>query len=259
MSAADVCAEELRGGRNPSEIAHQQGISLTTVFSYLDRAVGEDKITRSEIYFSMPQHLRARVEAACTAAGYRYPRGSTAPVSLGPLGSSLADEDADSVKVCLRYGPASRYYGDLYEVVRRYEIDLHRLVRDVLIQHFGDDERAWWFQGVPTKVRVQCAGRAEELGRWDLDPWNCTMLLDLQSVIDQLWKVFDKFYRLPSKNDVASEIKRVNDVRNRVMHPVRDSPPTEVDFDTLNTAYKALQSVRARFYGDAVALESRAV
>ena len=54
MAASDVCAEALRRGLTPSEIATQQGLPLASVLGYLDRAVGEGMLARSEIYFAMP-------------------------------------------------------------------------------------------------------------------------------------------------------------------------------------------------------------
>lgn len=257
MAESDVCAQALRAGLTPPAIASQQGISLSSVLAHLDHAVGENKLSRSEIYFAIPSEVRARVELACQTIGYR-PESRTRPVALGPVARFLADEDPNDVQVCLRYGPASRYYGDLYELVRKYEIDMHSLVRDVLVEHFGEEERAWWYRGVPLRVRQGCVERAEELGRFDLDPWSCTYLMDLGVVIGQQWTLFAKSFKASNKNDVVAQVRDVNDVRNRVMHPVRDAPPTDLDFDVLGAAYQYLQVVRGRFYGEEAAALSRA-
>jgi len=150
--------------------------------------------------------------------------------------------------VALRYGPASRYYGDLYELVRRFELGLHALIKDVLVRKFGLDERAWWYLGVPVAIRKSCAESAQDLGRHDVDPWSCTYMLDLQAVIKAQWSLFEPLYKVGQKTEILSEIKNVNDVRNRVMHPVRDAPPTNEDFDVLEAAYMRLLEVRGRFY-----------
>jgi hypothetical protein len=247
VTAADVCANALRSGLTPPEIATQQGVSLSSVLSYLDQAVGENKIARSEIYFSIPVDARTQVERACREREYQ-PLPGARHVSLEPVAELLLGVDVDLVQVCLAYGPASRYYGELYELVRRYEIDLHNFVRHVLVNHQGEQERRWWYTGVSVNVRKGCAERAEELGRFGLDPWTCTYLLDLQAVIKDQWSLFDGYFRVASRNEVFTQIKTVNDVRNRVMHPVRDTPPTDEDFDTLEEAYARLAVVMSRFY-----------
>lgn len=234
----------------------QQGISLTEVLNYLDQAVGENKVARSEIYFSTTGTVREKVEQACRETGHRP--NSTGLVPLGPLTSYLVDENPDEVQVCLRYGPASRYYGDLYEAVRKYEIDLHNLVRDVLVDHYGLESRAWWYEGVPLAVRKGCVERAEELMRFDLDPWSCTYMLDLQSVLKEQWVLFDHLYKVAHRNTILGQVKKINAVRNRVMHPIRDSPPTNGDFDELKDAYDLLRLARKRFYGAAEADVRRA-
>lgn len=248
MSGSDTCSSALRAGRTPVEIASAQGLSLSSVLGHLDRAVGENKIARSEIYFSLPRQVRAKVEDAARHRGYAPMPGQTLP-RIQPIVDLVVGEDPALVQVALRYGPASRYYGDLYELVRRFELGLHGLIKDVLVKKFGLGERAWWYEGVPVSIRKSCAESAEDLGRFDVDPWSCTYMLDLQAVMKAQWLLFEPLYRVGGKNEVLSEIKDVNGVRNRVMHPVRDAPPTNDDFDVLENAYARLLDVRARFYG----------
>src|SRR5687768_7927253 len=81
-----------------------------------------------------------------------------------PIADLVAGEDPSLVQVAPRYGPASRYYGDLYELVRRYELGLHRLTKDVLVEKYGLEKRAWWYTRVPVAIRKSCAESAEELG-----------------------------------------------------------------------------------------------
>lgn len=257
MSAADICAEDLRSGLTPPQIAAKQGLSLSKVFEELNRAVGDNLISRSEIYFSIDGELRAKVEESCRVHGYRPTSAVVGSAALEPLAADLTGEDTEQVLVCLRYGPASRYYGDLYELIRKYELDYHHLTRDVLIREYGLSRRAWWYLGVPVGVRQGCAARAEELADFDRDPWTCSYLIDIASVLKDQWRLFEALFKVPSKNDVFAEIRSVNEVRNRVMHPVRDDPPTDADFDTLRSAYYKLQVVRERFYGADQAASSR--
>ena len=217
-------------------------ISLGSTLGYLDRAVGADLIRRSQIYFSVPPHVRTLVDKVLTETGYVPTfRGDGIP-ELGPVGDALAHESRGLLSVAVRYGPASRYYGDLYDLIRNYEITLHGFVREVLVAKYGVEQRRWWYAGVPLPVRQDCAARREELGNDDLDPWRCSVLLDLLRVADKQWALFEALFRPTTKPDFARDLKAVNEVRNRVMHPVRDAPPTDQDFDRLTEARLSMDS-----------------
>ena len=247
MNDVEVCVAALRQGHTPHEVAHAQGVSLSSVLGLLDRAVGEGILARSNIYFAISGSTRSAVEAACRERSY-FPEPTRQVVPTDPVGDLLHGLEPDDVQVCLRYGPASRYFGDLYELVRRFEIELHGLVRDVLVKAFGNEKRAWWYRGVPVAVRKGCADRAEDVGRYDVDPWTCTYLLDMQTVMKSQWDHFTPLYKVGNRNEVFLEIKTVNDIRNRVMHPVRDAAPRDEDFDALRSAYTTLRLARERFY-----------
>ena len=76
---------------------------------------------------------------------------------------------------------------------------------------------------------------------------------DLQSVLKEQWVLFDRLYKVANRNAILGQVTKINAVRNRVMHPIRDSPPTNGDFDELKDAYATLELARKRFYGAAEA------
>ncbi|HVX69713.1 MAG TPA: hypothetical protein VHA79_08495 [Mycobacteriales bacterium] len=258
MAAADECARLLRAGNLPREAAHARGVSLSTVLDYLDRAVGKGLIRRSDIYFSIPSGTRELVEKVKDERGFKLRRDAyDGYVHARPFEDALPHEDAGDIQVCLRYGPASRYYGDLYEELRGFEVDLHRLVRHVLEREYGTDARAWWFKGVDEAIRKDGAMRAEGLARDGYDPWYCLTLIETGIIVEKRWALFSSLLRASSGKAFKSEIQEVNDVRNRVMHPVRDMPPNEHDFDLVREARARVDSARATFYGVSAAAESR--
>lgn len=256
MAAADDCANLLREGRSPLEIADARGISVGSVLDYLDRAVGKALIRRSEIYFSVPSSTRELVEKL-KRTGVRSPADYDRYVHQKEYADALPLEKRSDVQVCLRYGPASRYYGDLYEELRGFEVDLHALVRHALVREYGNSGRAWWFQGVDEGTRKSAVVRAEELGRDGYDPWLCVTLIELGSTITKRWTIFSPLLRAPSSREFNSEIAAVGQVRNRVMHPVRDMPPDEHDFDLVRVARQRVDAARTTFYGEAEAVRTR--
>src|SRR3954453_4378893 len=85
VDAVDTCVHALRDGCTPGDIAAKEGISLATVLSFLDRAVGENRIARSEIYFSIPRAVRENVELACSNHAYRPDLARGRPVAVEPI------------------------------------------------------------------------------------------------------------------------------------------------------------------------------
>ena len=209
MGRPDDTARLLSQGRNPLEIASILGISLASVLSYLDRAVGEGLIRRSDIYFSFPPELRAT--------------------------------HSSELK---RYTSARVALGDLYEDVRQIEVSLHAQVRQVLVDKYGAEERGWWRQGVPEAVRVKCQERRERDVDDPCEAYCYTDLLDLGKIIEGEWNLFkNKHPACYSTNRKAllEHLARLNRIRNKVMHPVRSASPCEEDFDFVRQFERALE------------------
>jgi hypothetical protein len=199
MGRVDETAALLKQGRTPLDIASVLGLTLNSVLGYLDRAVGEGRIRRSDIYFSFSPESRASH------------RGELA-----------------------RYADARHALGDMYEDVRRIELTLHARVKQVLVEHHGDAEIGWWRKGVPESVRVKCQERRER----DLDEprdVHCyTDLLDLGKIIESQWNLFSTVLstsHAANRRAFLDDLARLNRIRNKVMHPVRGALPSEEDFD----------------------------
>lgn len=120
---------------------------------------------------------------------------------------------------------------DAYRHVRELETTLHQFVRDVLVDSLGEDEQDWWVKGVPTQIRAECAMRREEDPARE-DVYRYTYLLDLRTIVDKNWAMFEHHLQsarphLKSKGDFLKSIARLNDLRNRVAHPIRMSVSDE--------------------------------
>ena len=202
MGRPDEAASLLRQGYEPIQIAEKMGITLASVLDYLDRRIGSGDIRRSDIYFSIPPEIRKNPSRTHREILDRYRNGAAA-------------------------------YGDMYEDLRSIELGLHSRIRRTLQVEFGTEDTEWWREGVPEGVRKKCVLRKEA------DPDYCeaycyTDVLDLADIIHKRWKFFKE--ALPpeirvDRQALKRDLERLNSIRNRVMHPSRNMPPTEADFD----------------------------
>lgn len=112
-----------------------------------------------------------------------------------------------------------------YRYIQRIETSLHSHISHILHDSFGDEESEWWVKGIPPQIRIECAQRREE------DPlreelYSYIDLIDLKSIIDKNWSIFAPFFQhvrgnINSKRKFLAAIAKINDVRKRVMHPIR--------------------------------------
>ena len=103
-------------GLTPAQIARQLRVTHASVLGYLDRAVGEGLVKRSDIYFTLSPESRE---------------------------STATREDKEVVS---RFGGA--VLGDMYEHLREIETTLHKRIRLALERQYGSEEKEWWAQGV---------------------------------------------------------------------------------------------------------------
>jgi hypothetical protein len=126
------------------------------------------------------------------------------------------------------------------ELIHATEIALHRHIKRRLEGSFGLDGDEWWARGVPLEIRKGCAQRREEdPGRNEL--FSYTYLIDLQTIIDKNWSLFEADFlrvrkEVQSKKEFLDSIRRINNIRNRHSHPIRaPERGTEAFEDDLRT------------------------
>ena len=197
MGRPDEVALLVREGMTPKEIADKLEVALSSVESYLHRAVGEGLVRRSDIYLSVSEQKRK-----CDSTLQKW------------------------------YDP-SHAVGDMYQDLRQIEIALHTKIREALIREYGADELGWWRQGIPEKVRVKCQDRRERDVDDPCEPILYTDLLDLDTILQDQWSLLKDLLPqyTPDRRKLSEHLRRLNRIRNRVMHPVRGYVPEESDFD----------------------------
>ena len=192
MARPHQVAELLRNGDDLRGIAEKLEISYSSARGYAWRAAEEGLAEYFDVVLALPADERAAI-----------------------LGSRLP-----------------RLLGELYSHLWRIETTLHSFVRQHLEQRYGNGERGWWELGIPEDVRVKCQERRERDRSDRLDPYCYTDLLDMWKILDKQWKNFEKYFRAKARDkpNLKSELERLNDIRNWVMHPAKERGPTEDDF-----------------------------
>jgi len=94
----------------------------------------------------------------------------------------------------------------------------------------NDDK--WWYDGVPLDVRVDAAKRHEE-SDGAIPKENSIYLIHMMKIVVANWALFAQ--QLDPHNNgkkaFAKSFKKLNDLRNRLSHPVRigAEPPEDAD------------------------------
>lgn len=210
MAQPHKVAAMISEGLTPAQVAGQLQVSHATVLGYLDRAVGEGLLKRSDIYFTLSPESRE---------------------------SSSTREDREVVN---RFGGA--VLGDMYEHLREIETTLHKRIRLALERQYGSEENEWWAQGVPQNVRTDCQTlRERDPDR--LHPYCYTNLIHLLEILEQNWNVLQtEVGQLASnRKEMRQQFLKLNRIRNIVMHPTRGQLSVEGDFLFIRNLRKDLQ------------------
>jgi hypothetical protein len=126
----------------------------------------------------------------------------------------------------------------MYVFLSELEQTLHTQIRAVLEKQHGHSDKEWWMRGVPKKVREKCATAREndpEAYKQSAHLYSYTTLIQLKDILESPdnEKLFRKHLPASVANDLKGffgDLTRLNGIRNQVMHPVRDEPPTETEF-----------------------------
>lgn len=231
MGAREEVLELFREGLDPLQISAERATSVKTTIGYLHELVGRGDLRRSDVLFSISRHRREAI--ACQLDDQRRP----AEQRLTPIKNALDRQGMsvtwDELRVVIAFHNPDAPWGDMYEDIRSIECELHRLVRRVLEEHYGPDERGWWRQGVPAAIRVECQRRREEDPVPAVEPWCYTDLKHMERIINIRWPMVAAQLPVPaeSKREILANLARLNAIRNQVMHPVRGEQPNEDDFE----------------------------
>lgn len=232
-------ARLLQKGNPPSKIAEQLGISVGSVINYLETAIGRGMIRRSDIVFSIKKESRDLIEQAIDKTGKTTK--DTINKKIQEVGGQVDERD---LEVYLEMRDARVALGDMYELIRDIELNLHSAIRSALVNEYGLKEEEWWRKGVPEKIRSECATALEKDDEPAKEKYCYTNFIDLYNIINKEQQLFEKF--LPkelrsNRKTLKSTLYKLNTIRNRVMHPIKNPNFSEEDFIFVRNYHKKLQ------------------
>ena len=207
MARSDDVAALLREQKDPDQIGAELGISLASVHQYIFRAVSENKISFTQVY----------------------------------LAQEAPQLDLFPMERHLEFGSHQRYQrfavAEHYLQIREIEQKLHQSFQDALKSEYGETEQGWWRQGIPESIRQECVKKREmDPDGCDHCPYSYTTLMNLASIAKSQWATAlcerVRFLAHFNQNEFLKSLRRLNGIRNAVMHPVRIdvSPPDAIRF-----------------------------
>jgi len=130
------------------------------------------------------------------------------------------------------YNSPEALLGDLYEDLRRIEIHVHGRIHHALVQSYGDGESGWWRQGIPERIRVKCHERRERDVDEPCAPFCYCDLLDLDAIMEDQWTHLKDLFPdyTSNRKQLSKDLRQLNGIRNKVMHPLRGLVPGEDEF-----------------------------
>jgi len=229
MARKNEAAELLIRGHSIPQIAREMGITAKSVVQYLCTKVGEGQIQRSDIFFSISPEKRKVIEEShgiweianiFESRGYEFCR--------------------EELDLFLMLGETESLLGDMYDYIREIEMILHDMIKKILKAEYQEN---WWRKAVPLSIRKECVARKEEDEEPVKDPYCYTTFINLSVIIERNWKIFSLV--LPpklavNKKTLLKEFGKTNNIRNKVMHPVKMREFTEEEFYFVHNFHKKL-------------------
>jgi hypothetical protein len=223
-------------GLSPSKIAGEMHLPLGAVMNFLYNQVGQGRIRRSDILFSIDAETRRAIEEAIEQTG----KDTTSAVR-GALKRAGVNVSRADLEVYLKLRDSRVDLGDMYEFISDIEVRLHDYVRASLVAHYGEEN--WWRQGVPLPVREDCAVTSERDHEPASSLYCYTTIMNLRFIIDREWSVLSE--NLPGrlrgdKQEFLHALQRLNRIRNVVMHPVKGIRLSDEDFEFVRRLHAQL-------------------
>jgi len=220
---------------SPAVIAAELNITTREAIQHVFVAIGEGLIKQSDLFFILANKY-ADGAYLLDKLTLNSPEGLRMMfkqcIQAGTYDKSW---DADEIVLYILYRSRRVYIGDLYVFLAELERTLHQKIKSILIQHYGAAETEWWTR-FREEDRQQCASARQNDAQFSAHEYSYTTLIHLKKILDKEKLVFCR--HLPqavvmNKNDIKvflGDLNRLNRIRNQVMHPVREEPPTEAEF-----------------------------
>ncbi|WP_139214679.1 hypothetical protein [Pseudomonas linyingensis] len=254
MTKRQVAVGHLRTGKPLHLIAQEMDVSFQTIVRYMKLQVAEGGVTASEVFFGIDPARRSLLHKLLEGSDGKASKSYYRDAAFQGI-----SWDEANLYWAMAFSTANR--GDMYERVADLEVGLHQHIKDVLTKEFGETESAWWRNGVPLAVRKACVQAREEDAEPVDSPFAYTTFIHLSEIIEKNWSLFSA--NLPkslvsNKQKLLADLKKLNSIRNAVMHPVKGKSWDQDDFAFVGKLLSEL-SLYAKKTGKASALIHRTV
>jgi|GEM_PF-1316682 len=228
---ASECKELFDAGLNLREISEEMEMNIYQIVEYIIKFQGTGDIS-TNILFSFDEELISHYEDIIQHIWTTVPQIKSIEYASGDYFFPYVERhykdykelDKDLFIIYFEQRWPRMWIGDLYYELYNLEKTLHSSVKNILEIEFGTNEMGWW-RNIPLKVRNNCNNRREEDSK-PVEPYNYTTLIDKLSIIEKNWNLFAEniLKNFKSKKNFHDEFVRTNEIRNRVMHPIKYSP-----------------------------------
>jgi len=230
----------LKQGLSPTEIISKLGLNRNTIFQYLSWGIGEGLIRRSDIVFSYDLNTRNTIESIS--------------MKMNSIDKSIIFKEVrkenllltrETIEGYLNFRDARFVWGDMYEYIRDIELDFHTFIKNFLVSEYGDKD--WWRKGVPEEIRVDCTRLFEIDNEPASEPFCYTTFIQIGKILEHQWNIFKE--KLPDKmssnrKQLLARLKRLNQIRNSVMHPIKGIQLTEEDFEFIRVFRREVEQLK---------------
>jgi hypothetical protein len=186
MTKKDQALDLLKRGLSPTQIASEMRTSPAVTMQYLCLNIGEGRLRRSDIAFSISRELRAAIEAVITEK-----ENTNASFLCRELQRRGVTANKVDVAVYVNYRRARVVLGDMYELIRALELRLHDFIKQAFTAEFGEEQ--WWRSGIPDVIRADCAALREKDPEPADDPYSYTHLISLREILDKKWAILSRY------------------------------------------------------------------
>ena len=243
MARRNDAGRYLLKGMTPQQIGKHMGISIGSIRQYLCTLVGEGELYRSDIAFNISE--RSLIEKAIRSGNIPIEAGRYNTLRMASSLHAILRGEGHNIPHDLiqLYLVTRDPRSDLYALICEIEILLHGFVKETLISVYGNN---WWQNGIPMQVRKDCQIRREEDSAPINNPYHYTTFIDLKAIIDKKWAEFSAVLPkalITNKQETLQKLQRINDIRNRVMHPVKVMSEYEDDYRFVRKILEELKTL----------------
>jgi len=233
MGRVGECGQHIKAGKTPEQISAVLGVSIGTVIGYVDRAIGERMISRSEVLLNirdkLHQELSEDEQKRSVSVADMEAMLSIPPLDVGQVRGDL--------HYLLKHGYRLTLATEIFQKLASLEQSLHSLVAMLLVFYFGQKDDSWWISGVPKHIRDACV-RWQKADESPAHPFTYTSIAHLSTIIEASWSVLGP--HLPPDAIVdpptfSRALRHLKEIRNRVAHPVRPFIPSREDYTFVTT------------------------